>query len=114
MSPVSVVGVSHLTAPVEIRERFAFAPGEAEVALVGLRGRSDVREAVLLSTCNRTELYVCPAGNTSVQEAAERDCAGKIAGRRNHEREDVGDLVVAHGERNEYFLPLHDARKHTA
>jgi glutamyl-tRNA reductase len=83
LSPVSVVGVSHLTAPVEIRERFAFAPGEAEVALVGLRGRSDVREAVLLSTCNRTELYVCPAGNTSVQEAAERvlsEKAGQVVG----------------------------------
>ena len=60
MSPVSVVGVSHLTAPVEIRERFAFAPGEAEVALGALRSETEVQEAVLLSTCNRTELYVCP------------------------------------------------------
>ena len=72
MSPVCVVGVSHLTAPVEIRERFAFGPQEAESALGGLRARSEVREAVLLSTCNRTELYVCPGGNQGVQDAAER------------------------------------------
>ena len=56
MSPVSVVGVSHLTAPVEIRERFAFSPAEAEAALGALRADTDVQEAVLLSTCNRTEL----------------------------------------------------------
>ena len=83
MSPVSVVGVSHLTAPVEIRERFAFAPGEAEVALGGLRAQSEVQEAVLLSTCNRTELYVCPGDNERVQGAAERvlsDKAGDVVG----------------------------------
>ncbi len=83
MSPVSVVGVSHLTAPVEIRERFAFAPAEGEVALGRLRARSEVQEAVLLSTCNRTELYVCPAGNERVREAAERvlsEKAGEVVG----------------------------------
>ncbi len=83
MSPVSVVGVSHLTAPVEIRERFAFAPGEAEVALGGLRALSEVQETVLLSTCNRTEIYACPGGNQRVQEAAERvlsEKAGEVVG----------------------------------
>ena len=77
MSPVSVVGVSHLTAPVEIRERFAFAPAEAAVALGALRTDSEVKEAVLLSTCNRTELYVCPGGDEGVQAAAERVRAEK-------------------------------------
>ena len=83
MSPVSVVGVSHLTAPVEIRERFAFAPAEAEAALGMLRTGSEVEEAVLLSTCNRTELYVCPGGNERVREAAERvlsEKAGEVVG----------------------------------
>ena len=80
---MSVVGVSHLTAPVEIRERFAFAPGEAEAVLGGLRSRSEVQEAVLLSTCNRTELYVCPGGDERVQAAAERvlsEKAGEVVG----------------------------------
>jgi glutamyl-tRNA reductase len=83
LSPVSVVGVSHLTAPVEIRERFAFTPAEAEAALGGLHSGSEVEEAVLLSTCNRTEVYVCPGGNERVQEAAERvlfEKAGEVVG----------------------------------
>jgi len=83
LSPVSVVGVSHLTAPVEIRERFAFSPTEAEEALVRLRAQSEVKEAVLLSTCNRTELYVCPGGSETVLEAAVRvlsEKAGDVVG----------------------------------
>ena len=78
-----MVGVSHLTAPVEIRERFAFSPAEAEVTLGRLITASEVQEAVLLSTCNRTELYVCPGGNERAKEAAERvlsEKAGEVVG----------------------------------
>ena len=59
---LAIVGVSHHTAPVEVRERFAFAPREAERGLRQLREEGGVREAVLLTTCNRTEIYVYPAG----------------------------------------------------
>jgi glutamyl-tRNA reductase len=59
--PLALVGVSHHTAPVEVRERLAFAPDEARGALEVLRGEAGVREAVLLSTCNRTEVYFFPA-----------------------------------------------------
>jgi glutamyl-tRNA reductase len=53
-----MVGLSHKNAPVEVRERWAFtAPGQLSRALNGLRERLRA-EAVLLSTCNRTELYV--------------------------------------------------------
>jgi glutamyl-tRNA reductase len=56
--PLVMVGLSHKTAPVEVRERIAFtAPGRLSEALAGLKA-SGVVEAVLLSTCNRTELYV--------------------------------------------------------
>jgi glutamyl-tRNA reductase len=62
----TVVGLSHQTAAVEVRERIAFtAPGALGKALVFLRERLRPigAEAVLLSTCNRTELYVAsPAG----------------------------------------------------
>ncbi|MSR37042.1 MAG: glutamyl-tRNA reductase [Gemmatimonadetes bacterium] len=54
-----VVGLSHRTAPVEVRERLAFPGGEAEQALALLRSEG-VGEAVLLATCNRTELYLNP------------------------------------------------------
>jgi glutamyl-tRNA reductase len=56
MTSILVVGVSHETAPVEVREQLAVAADRAPEALSGLRGR--VPEAVLLSTCNRVELYV--------------------------------------------------------
>ena len=49
------VGLSHHNAPIEVRERVAFDSAEAGIFLESLRGTAD--EAVLLSTCNRTELY---------------------------------------------------------
>ena len=100
MSPVSVVGVSHLTAPVEIRERFAFAPAEARAALGALRTDSGVQEAVLLSTCNRTELYVCPGGNEGVKDAAERVLAEKagevVGGTKQYLYRHDGEATVRH------------------
>ena len=55
-----VVGINHRTAPVEVRERVVFEPGRIPDALQQLRGLPDVRESVIVSTCNRTELYcVC-------------------------------------------------------
>ena len=50
------VGLNHNTAPVAIRERVTFGPDMVVGALRGLC-RPGVREAVILSTCNRTELY---------------------------------------------------------
>ena len=51
------LGINHRTAPVEIRERVAFPPDRIGRALQDLAGLPDVREAAILSTCNRTELY---------------------------------------------------------
>jgi glutamyl-tRNA reductase len=51
------IGINHQTAPVELRERVAFADHALPGALAAVRGLAGVREAVLLSTCNRTELY---------------------------------------------------------
>ena len=55
---LGVVGISHHTAPVEVRERFAYSDAEARDALRELLRSPRIEEAVLLSTCNRTELYV--------------------------------------------------------
>jgi glutamyl-tRNA reductase len=52
-----VVGINHRTAPVEVRERVVFEPARIPDALQQLRGLPDVRESVIVSTCNRTELY---------------------------------------------------------
>lgn len=69
--PLVVVGVSHHTAPVEVRERLAFDRAEAAEALDRLRGERGVREAVLLSTCNRTEVYLVPGAGDGAVRAAE-------------------------------------------
>lgn len=52
------VGVNHTTAPIEVREKLAFRPAEALARLARLRSDGVAREGVILSTCNRTELYL--------------------------------------------------------
>lgn len=51
------IGLNHKTAPVEVRERLAFAPDTLCAALRDLIGARRVKEAAILSTCNRTEVY---------------------------------------------------------
>ncbi len=51
------VGLSHRTAPVELRECVDFARGGVEAALAALAARGVGRELVVLSTCNRAEIY---------------------------------------------------------
>lgn len=55
--PLAVVGVSHRTAPIELRERFAFGRAELPGALISLSEYTGA-ETVVLSTCNRTEVYM--------------------------------------------------------
>ncbi len=54
---LQVVGCSHHTSPLVVREQLAFSPVQAEEALRELQSRFPASEAVLLSTCNRVELY---------------------------------------------------------
>lgn len=51
------IGVSHKTSPIEIREKLAFSPDKISHALQDLVTQTPLEEAVLLSTCNRTEIY---------------------------------------------------------
>src|SRR3954451_21298460 len=53
-----LVGISHRTAPVELRERIDFQARGVADALRALAERGSTREAVVVSTCNRAELYV--------------------------------------------------------
>ncbi len=55
--PLVCLGLSHHTAPVEVRERHAFPASRMEAALVALRDYQAVREAVMLQTCGRLEIY---------------------------------------------------------
>ena len=51
------LGLNHHTAPITVRERLAFQPERIDAALHDLTRDRSVREAAILSTCNRTELY---------------------------------------------------------
>lgn len=51
------VGFNHTTAPVEIRERMAFSENTLEQAMRTLKGQKSILENVILSTCNRTEIF---------------------------------------------------------
>ncbi|MCF6267408.1 MAG: glutamyl-tRNA reductase [Desulfuromusa sp.] len=55
---IVIVGLSHKTAPVEIREKVAFPPSAMEAPLQQMLKLPSVSEAVIVSTCNRVELYV--------------------------------------------------------
>ncbi len=55
--PIVVLGLSHRSCPVAVRERFAFAEAGIPAALQSLRNSGAAEEAVILSTCNRVELY---------------------------------------------------------
>ncbi|MDA2910013.1 glutamyl-tRNA reductase [Nitrospiraceae bacterium AH_259_D15_M11_P09] len=69
---ILVVGLSHKTAPVEVREKLAVPESRLDEALARLRAYPGIQEGLLLSTCNRVEVYVVvdqvEAGYGSVQE----------------------------------------------
>jgi glutamyl-tRNA reductase len=59
--PLLVIGLSHHSSPVTVRERFAFPDSTIPAALEKLRQIGMVAEAVILSTCNRVEIYAATA-----------------------------------------------------
>ena len=63
--PVIVIGLSHHTAPVVVREKFAFPESQIVETLNEIRRRGLASEAVILSTCNRVELYALVNGEAN-------------------------------------------------
>ena len=60
---IFLIGVSHKTAPVEVRERLAFAESKLPDALQQLEDQQTFSEGVIVSTCNRVEVYVAAEGD---------------------------------------------------
>lgn len=69
---INVIGLSFRSAPVTVRERFAFAEPAIPGALVQLKDHGIASEAVILSTCNRVELYAASGMPESEADAALR------------------------------------------
>lgn len=64
---VTVVGVSHRTASIELRERLAIGAEDVPAVLQAVQAAAGVREAVVLSTCNRTEFYLVAEARTPTE-----------------------------------------------
>ena len=97
---IIVVGLSHKTAAVEIREKVAFAPTQMEKPLNAVVALPDITEAVIVSTCNRVEIY-----------ATTRDVAGGMA-RLKRFLADYHGLSLEMLEKHLYSYHGEDATRH--
>lgn len=70
------VGLNHRTAPVEVREKVAFGPAELPAIFASLREQQALAEGLVLSTCNRTEVYAVGPDYHPAVDAATRLIAG--------------------------------------
>lgn len=68
MTEIILIGANHKTAPVELREKLSFSEDETIKALEYFRQNNAVREAMVFSTCNRTEILYIPDRGDQVNE----------------------------------------------
>ena len=92
------LGINHKTAPVALREKVAFTPDSLVEALASLRKVDGVDESVIVSTCNRTELYV----NTQHESAT-----ALLEWLSNFHHVEIDEIA-----NNSYVLTADDAVKH--
>ncbi|MCP3852831.1 MAG: glutamyl-tRNA reductase [Gammaproteobacteria bacterium] len=93
------LGINHKTAPVKIREQLSFAPDTIPDALSDLIAQDAVNEAVILSTCNRTELY-CQLNCDDT--GAERSTAALIQWLKEHHDltdTDISEYLYLHSQK---------------
>ena len=88
---ILVVGINHHTAPVEVRERLAFADEELPAALETLMAEDSLREAMILSTCNRVEVWAAAEAPAAVREVL----ANHLAKARGVDPETLRPLLYA-------------------
>src|SRR5471032_606709 len=75
----NILGINHKTAPIALREKVAFNEERLVAELRALRQESGVEEAVILSTCNRTEVYWAgSAGSVELSQWLERHHGNKF------------------------------------
>jgi glutamyl-tRNA reductase len=104
MSELLALGISHKTAPVALRERLAFTEQGGVKLAQRLIATAEVREAVVLCTCNRTELYLVVGGAGGDLVQAQDDALGMLA---SHASIGLGELA------QEIYSPRNcDAARH--
>lgn len=90
--PLFVTGINHDTAPVAVRERLVLSERETEALLPRLVGEAGLEEALLLETCNRSELYGVG------EEAALRAALGILCARSGISGEQLEPYLYRHEE----------------
>lgn len=101
MNELNVIGLNHKTAPVALRERFAFNPAQQVAALQQFHIQGCPHELMLLSTCNRTEIIFAGAES---QIAAVEEFIQNIAGDQFSEQELNSFLYRYHDEQALHHL----------
>lgn len=91
MSELLALGISHKTAPVALRERLAFTEAQACEFATQLAAREHVHEAVVISTCNRTEVYLVVGDPVQ----AEADVLGMLARRASIRPTELADAIYS-------------------
>jgi glutamyl-tRNA reductase len=91
MSELLALGISHKTAPVALRERLAFTEVEASRFAEQATATAEVREAVVISTCNRTEVYLVVGDPVR----AESDVLGLLAGRASIRPTELAEAIYS-------------------
>jgi glutamyl-tRNA reductase len=95
MSELLALGISHKTAPVALRERLAFSEHEAGEFARQATATEEVREAVVISTCNRTEVYLVVGGTGRDLVRAEADILGLLARRAEIRPTELADAIYS-------------------
>jgi len=91
MSELLCLGISHKTARVAVRERLALTTNDAETLCRELVATDDVREAVAISTCNRTEVYLVVGDPVQ----AETELLGRLAARAGIRPTELAETMYA-------------------
>jgi glutamyl-tRNA reductase len=91
MSELLALGISHKTAPVALRERLAFTDSEAGEFAKQATATPEVREAVVISTCNRTEVYLVVGDPVR----AESDVLGLLARRASIRPTELAEAIYS-------------------
>ena len=94
--PLVLVGLNHKTAPVDVREKVAFGPAQLAAALQDLAGPAGAQEGIIVSTCNRTELYCVVESGSAADPAAWLERWHAQPGLQEHLYRLEGDAAVQH------------------
>ena len=97
--PVALFGLSYKTAPLDLREAVSFDAESLARSLPGLTCEPSVREAVVVSTCHRTEIYPELTDMLAAKEHAmywladQRGIPRRSFGQRKHLLRDAGEML---------------------